>query len=165
MTSTSSQGDTSITLQFALDRDIDAAAQDVQSAISKTLRTLPQDMLPPSYQKVDPSAEPDPVLRACGPRRSRCPSSTSTPRTRWRSGSRSIDGVAQVQVFGSQKYAVRIQLDPQALAARSIGMDEVSTAVDNGNVNLPTGHPLGHRQGVLRSSRTASSTTPPSSAR
>ena len=137
MTSTSSQGTTSITLQFALARDIDAAAQDVQSAISKTLRTLPQGMLPPSYRKVDPSASRS-VLRhahldtlAVQARRVRREPLAQRLST--------IDGVAQVQVFGSQKYAVRIQLDPQALAARGIGMDEVSAAVDNGNVNVPTG--------------------------
>jgi HAE1 family hydrophobic/amphiphilic exporter-1 len=138
MTSTSSQGNTSVTLQFALSRDIDAAAQDVQSAISKTLRTLPQNMLPPSYQKVDPSASP---ILYYAMRSSTLPLSKLDEYAENTLAQRlsSVDGVAQVQVYGSQKYAVRIQLDPQALAARSIGMDEVSTAVDNGSVNLPTG--------------------------
>ncbi len=138
MTSTSSLGGTSITLQFALSRNIDAAAQDVQSAISKTLRTLPQNMLPPSYQKVDPSASSILYYALRTPTLSLSKLDEYAENTLAQRLS-SVDGVAQVQVFGSQKYAVRIQLDPQALAARGIGMDEVSTAVDNGNVNLPTG--------------------------
>jgi hydrophobic/amphiphilic exporter-1 (mainly G- bacteria), HAE1 family len=138
MTSTSSQGSSSITLQFALSRNIDDAAQDVQSAISKTLRTLPQDMLPPSYQKVDPSASPILyfALRTTTLSLSQLDQYAENTLAQRLS---SIDGVAQVQVFGSQKYAVRIMLDPQALAARGIGIDEVSLAVQNGNVNLPTG--------------------------
>ncbi|MEO7986227.1 MAG: efflux RND transporter permease subunit [Gemmatimonadales bacterium] len=138
MTSTSSQGTTSITLQFTLARDIDAAAQDVQSAISKTLRTLPQGMLPPSYRKVDPSAS---SILYFAMRTSTLSLSKLDEYAENTLAQRlsTIDGVAQVQVFGSQKYAVRIQLDPQALAARGIGMDEVSAAVDNGNVNVPTG--------------------------
>ncbi|MFL5495195.1 MAG: efflux RND transporter permease subunit, partial [Gemmatimonadales bacterium] len=138
MTSTSSQGTSSITLQFALSRNIDDAAQDVQSAISKTQRTLPQDMLPPSYQKVDPSASPILyfALRTTTLSLSQLDEYAENTLAQRLS---SIDGVAQVQVYGSQKYAVRIQLDPQALAARDIGIDEVSQAVQNGNVNLPTG--------------------------
>jgi HAE1 family hydrophobic/amphiphilic exporter-1 len=138
MTSTSSQGNTSITLQFALSRNIDDAAQDVQSAISKTQRTLPQDMLPPSYQKVDPSASPILyfALRTTTLSLSQLDQYAENTLAQRLS---TIDGVAQVQVYGSQKYAVRIQLDPQALAARGIGIDEVSQAVQNGNVNLPTG--------------------------
>jgi HAE1 family hydrophobic/amphiphilic exporter-1 len=138
MTSTSGQGSSDITLQFALSRDIDAAAQDVQSAISKTQRTLPQDMLPPSYRKVDPSASS--ILYYA----MRTSTLSLTKLDEYAENTlaqrlSSIDGVAQVLVFGSQKYAVRIQLDPQALASRGIGMDEVSSAVDKGNVNLPTG--------------------------
>jgi HAE1 family hydrophobic/amphiphilic exporter-1 len=138
MTSTSSQGSTSITLQFALSRNIDDAAQDVQSAISKTQRTLPQDMLPPIYQKVDPSASPILyfALRTTTLSLSQLDAYAENTLAQRLS---TIDGVAQVQVYGSQKYAVRIQLDPQALAARGIGIDEVSLAVQNGNVNLPTG--------------------------
>ena len=138
MTSTSSQGNTSITLQFTLDRNIDAAAQDVQAAISKTLGQLPQGILPPSYQKVDPSASPILYLAL---------SSSTLPLSRLDEYAETflaqnismVDGVAQVQVYGSQKYAVRIQLDPQAMAARKIGIDEVADAVQAGNVNLPTG--------------------------
>jgi len=138
MTSTSSQGNTSITLQFALDRDIDATAQDVQAAIAKTQRSLPRDVLPPSYQKVDPAASPILyyVLRTRTLPLSQLDEYAETVLAQRLS---TIDGVAQVQVGGSQKYAVRIQLDPQALAVRNIGIDEVATAVNNGNVNLPTG--------------------------
>ena len=138
MTSTSSQGSTQITLQFALSRNIDAAAQDVQAAISQAQRQLPQDMLPPSFRKVDPSASP---ILYYALRTSTLPLSRLDEYAETFLGQRlsTVDGVAQVQVYGSQKYAVRIQLDPQQLAARSIGIDEVATAVQKGNVNLPTG--------------------------
>ncbi|HET9294471.1 MAG TPA: efflux RND transporter permease subunit, partial [Gemmatimonadales bacterium] len=138
MTSSSSQGSTSITLQFALSRDIDATAQDVQAAIAKTQRQLPRDILPPSYQKVDPAASP---ILYYALRTKTLPLSQLDEYAQTVLAQRisTVDGVAQVQVYGSQKYAVRIQLDPQALAVRNIGIDEVATAVENGNVNLPTG--------------------------
>jgi HAE1 family hydrophobic/amphiphilic exporter-1 len=138
MSSTSSQGLTSITLQFTLDRNIDAAAQDVQSAIAKTLGQLPQGMIPPSYGKVDPSSSPILYLAL---------TSKTLPlaqldeygETYLAQRISMVSGVAQVQVYGSQKFAVRIQLDPQALAVRKIGIDEVVSAISTGNVNLPTG--------------------------
>jgi HAE1 family hydrophobic/amphiphilic exporter-1 len=138
MTSTSNQGSTSITLQFALSRNIDAAAQDVQAAISQAVRQLPQDMLPPSFRKVDPSSSPIVYFAL---RSSMMPLSKLDEYAETFLGQRlsTVDGVAQVQVYGSQTYAVRIQLDPQQLTARNIGIDEVAQAVDNGNVNLPTG--------------------------
>ena len=138
MTSSSSQGGTQVTLQFTLDRNIDAAAQDVQAAISQAQRQLPQDMLPPRFRKVDPSSSP---ILYYALRTSTLPLSQLDEYAETFLGQRlsTVDGVAQVQVYGSQKYAVRIQLDPQQLAARSIGIDEVATAVQNGNVNLPTG--------------------------
>jgi HAE1 family hydrophobic/amphiphilic exporter-1 len=138
MTSTSTQGSTSITLQFALSRDIDAAAQDVQAAISQAQRTLPQDMLPPSFRKVDPSSSPI-LYYALRTKTLPLPQLNEYAETDLAQRLSTVDGVAQVQVYGSQKYAVRIQLDPQQLAARNIGIDEVATAVQNGNVNLPTG--------------------------
>jgi hydrophobic/amphiphilic exporter-1 (mainly G- bacteria), HAE1 family len=138
MTSTSTQGSSSISLQFALSRNIDAAAQDVQAAISQAQRQLPRDVLPPSFRKVDPSSSPILyyALRT-----------TTLPLTQLNDYAETflaqrlstIDGVAQVQVYGSMKYAVRVQIDPQQLASRDIGIDEVSTAIENGNVNLPTG--------------------------
>ncbi|HEU4641987.1 MAG TPA: multidrug efflux RND transporter permease subunit [Gemmatimonadaceae bacterium] len=138
MSSTSSQGSTNITLQFTLDRNIDAAAQDVQAAISQTLRQLPQGIIPPSYRKVDPSAAPILYLALVS---ETMPLSQLDEYAETFLAQRisTVPGVAQVQVYGSQKYAVRVQLDPQALAARKIGIDEVANAIDNGNVNLPTG--------------------------
>jgi hydrophobic/amphiphilic exporter-1 (mainly G- bacteria), HAE1 family len=138
MTSTSSGGNTSITLQFALSRNIDAAAQDVQAAISQAVRQLPQEMLPPSFRKVDPSSSPI-LYYALRTTTLSLPQLDEYAETFLGQRLSTVDGVAQVQVFGSQKYAVRIQLDPQQLTARNIGIDEVATAVDNGNVNLPTG--------------------------
>ena len=138
MTSTSGQGSSQISLQFALSRDIDAAAQDVQAAISQAQRQLPQDMLPPSFRKVDPSSSPI-LYYALRTTTLPLPQLDEYAETFLAQRLSTIDGVAQVQVYGSQKYAVRIQLDPQQLAARNIGVDEVATAVQNGNVNLPTG--------------------------
>jgi hydrophobic/amphiphilic exporter-1 (mainly G- bacteria), HAE1 family len=138
ISSTSYQGTTSITLQFDLDRDVDAAAADVQAAITQTVRQLPQGIVPPSYQKVDPSAAPV-ILYALTS--SSLPLSTLDEFGETTIAQRlsTVSGVAQVLVFGSQKYAVRIQLDPQALAARQLGIDEVTRAVREGNVNMPTG--------------------------
>ncbi len=138
MTSTSSQGTTSISLQFALSRNIDAAAQDVQASISQAQRQLPQDVLPPSFRKVDPSSSPI-LYYALRTTTLPLPQLNDYAETFLAQRLSTVDGVAQVQVFGSMKYAVRIQLDPQQLSARSIGIDEVSQAVANGNVNLPTG--------------------------
>jgi HAE1 family hydrophobic/amphiphilic exporter-1 len=138
MTSTSTQGSTSISLQFALSRNIDAAAQDVQAAISQAQRQLPQDVLPPSFRKVDPSSQPI-LYYALRTTTLPLPQLDEYAETFLAQRLSTIDGVAQVQVFGSMKYAVRIQIDPQQLASRNIGIDEVSTAVENGNVNLPTG--------------------------
>ena len=138
MTSTSTQGSTSISLQFSLSRNIDAAAQDVQAAISQAQRQLPRDVLPPSFNKVDPSSSPI-LYYALRTTTLPLPQLNQYAETFLAQRLSTIDGVAQVQVFGSMKYAVRIQIDPQQLAARNIGIDEVSTAVQNGNVNLPTG--------------------------
>jgi HAE1 family hydrophobic/amphiphilic exporter-1 len=138
MTSSSSNGSTSITLQFNLSRNIDAAAQDVQAAISKTLRQLPLNMLPPSYQKVNPADQPILYMAMSS---ATLPLSTLDEYAETYLAQRisTVSGVAQVQVYGAQKYAVRVQVDPQALLARGIGIDEVATAVDAGNPNLPTG--------------------------
>ncbi|HYC32484.1 MAG TPA: efflux RND transporter permease subunit, partial [Gemmatimonadales bacterium] len=138
MTSTSSQGSSSISLQFALSRNIDAAAQDVQAGISQALRSLPQGIQPPSFRKVDPSSSPI-LYYALRTTTLPLPQLNEYAETFLAQRLATVDGVAQVQVYGSMKYAVRIQLDPQQLAARSIGIDEVANAVQNGNVNLPTG--------------------------
>jgi hydrophobic/amphiphilic exporter-1 (mainly G- bacteria), HAE1 family len=139
MTSTSIQGGTSIALQFNLTRNLDAAAQDVQAAIAATLSRLPQGMpSPPAYQKVNPADQPILYLSL---------SSKTLPLSQVDEYAETfiaerismISGVAQVQVYGSQKYAVRIQLDPKALASRGIGINEVAQSVSDANVNLPTG--------------------------
>jgi hydrophobic/amphiphilic exporter-1 (mainly G- bacteria), HAE1 family len=139
MTSVSSLGSTQITLQFTLDRSIDGAALDVQSAISAVQRRLPQDMpSPPSFRKVNPADDPVLLLAISSPT---LPLSEVAEYAETLLAQRisTVDGVAQVQVMGSQKYAVRVQLSPQALASRGIGLDEVKTALAAGNVNLPTG--------------------------
>jgi hydrophobic/amphiphilic exporter-1 (mainly G- bacteria), HAE1 family len=139
MTSVNAQGLSNITLQFNLARDIDAAAQDVQAAIAKSARQLPPDMpAPPSYQKVNPADQPVLFLALSS---STLPLSKVDEYAETLLAQRisTVTGVAQVGVNGSQKYAVRLQLDPGALAARQLGIDEVVTAVQNANVNLPTG--------------------------
>ena len=138
MTSSSTLGGTNITLQFALSRDIDAAAQDVQAAISKTLRQLPPGIQPPSYNKSNPADSPILYL-ALTSATLPLPSLDEYAETFLAQRLTTVSGVAQVQVFGSAKYAVRIQVDPKALAARGIGLDEVTAAVSAGNPNLPTG--------------------------
>jgi HAE1 family hydrophobic/amphiphilic exporter-1 len=138
MTSSSTLGGTNITLQFTLSRNIDAAAQDVQSAISKTLRQLPPGIQPPSYQKVNPADSPILYL-ALTSTTMPLPALDEYAETFLAQRLSTVSGVAQVQVYGSQKYAVRIQVDPKALATRGIGLDEVTSAVSAGNPNLPTG--------------------------
>ncbi len=146
MTSSSALGLTQITIQFTLSRSIDAAAQDVQAAITKTLPLLPPGMpTPPTYQKVNPADQPVLYLALSSPT---LPLYTVDEYAQTWLGQRisTISGVAQVQVFGSQKYAVRVQVDPRALAARGIGIDEVEQAINRGNVNLPTGTLYGQKQ-------------------
>jgi hydrophobic/amphiphilic exporter-1 (mainly G- bacteria), HAE1 family len=138
MTSTSTQGSTSITLQFTLDRDIDAAAQDVQAAIAKTLRSLPTGITPPSYQKVNPADQPILFLALTSEMLSLSQLDDYAESVIAQRLS-TVKGVAQVSVFGAQKYAVRIQLDPRALASRGIPIGDVTDAIDAANVNLPTG--------------------------
>jgi HAE1 family hydrophobic/amphiphilic exporter-1 len=139
MTSISGQGITRITIQFALDRDIDAAAQDVNSAIASAARQLPATMpAPPAFRKVNPA---DFAIYYLALTSSALPLSTVNEYAETYLAQRisTINGVAQVQVFGQQKYAVRVQIDPNALAARGVGINEVEQAVSQANVNLPTG--------------------------
>jgi hydrophobic/amphiphilic exporter-1 (mainly G- bacteria), HAE1 family len=138
MTSSSNLGSTSITLQFALDRDIDAAAQDVQAAITKTLRSLPTGITPPSYQKVNPADSPILFLVLTSKMLSLSQLDDYAENALAQRISM-VNGVAQVSVFGAQKYAVRIQLDPRALSSRGIAIGQVSDAIQSANVNLPTG--------------------------
>ncbi|HEX5476896.1 MAG TPA: efflux RND transporter permease subunit, partial [Burkholderiales bacterium] len=139
MYSDSGQGTTQITLQFALDRDIDAAAQDVNSAIAATARQLPAAMpAPPSFRKVNPG---DFGIFYLALTSDTLPPSTVDEYAETFLAQRisTISGVAQVQVFGQQKYAVRVQVDPSALASRGVGINEVQRAIAQANVNLPTG--------------------------
>lgn len=146
ITSTSGLGTTSITLTFALDRDVDAAAQDVQAAITRAQRRLPDEMTtPPSYRKVNPSDSPVVLLALSSPT---VPLSTldDYAQTILLPRISRLSGVAQVLVYGSQKYAVRIQMDPDALASRNIGVDELSAAIKAANSNSPLGVLNGPRQ-------------------
>jgi HAE1 family hydrophobic/amphiphilic exporter-1 len=139
MNSTSSLGSTQITLQFALNRNIDAAAQDVQAAISTALRKLPTNMpTPPSLRKVNPADQPVIYLALAS---SYLPLSSVDEYAEKMIAQRisMVNGVAQVSVYGAQKYAVRIQVDPKSLVGKNVGLDEVATAVQQGNVNMPTG--------------------------
>ncbi|HEY6239217.1 MAG TPA: efflux RND transporter permease subunit [Burkholderiales bacterium] len=139
MSSLSGQGVTRVTIVFALDRDIDAAAQDVNSAIASAARQLPPTMpAPPSFRKVNPADFPVYYLALTS---EALPLSTVNEYAETYLAQRisTINGVAQVLVFGQQKYAVRIQVDPNALAARGVGINEVEQAVSQANVNLPTG--------------------------
>ena len=139
MTSISGQGITQITVQFSLDRDIDAAAQDVNSAIAAAGRQLPATMpAPPSFRKVNPADFPVFYLALTS---DTLPLSAVNEYAETNLAQRisTISGVAQVLVYGQQKYAVRVQVDPSALAARGVGIDEVEQAIASANVNLPTG--------------------------
>ncbi len=146
MNSVNAHGFTQITLTFSLNRDIDAAAQDVQAAIAKAGRQLPPDLpSPPTFAKVNPADMPVLYIAL---------TSATLPLSKVHEYADTlmaqrismVNGVAQVQVFGAQKYAVRIQLDPKALAARGLGIDEVAAAIQKGNVNLPTGALSGPHQ-------------------
>jgi hydrophobic/amphiphilic exporter-1 (mainly G- bacteria), HAE1 family len=139
MTSTSSLGSTSITIQFELSRNIDAAAQDVQAAISQAQRDLPTDLpAPPSFRKVNPAEQPILMLAA---------HSESLPLNKVNEyaetliGQRlsTVSGVAQVDIFGAQKFAVRVKVDPRELAARGIGFDDVENAIREANSYEATG--------------------------
>ncbi len=139
MTSTSSLGNTSIVLQFDLNRSIDGAALDVQSQISTAMRRLPAELTtPPSFRKVNPADQPVIFLAISSDLArlsdvDRFANSTILPRMA------SLPGVAQVQVFGTQKYAVRVRADLEQLAARGLTLADLQTALANANSNRPLG--------------------------
>ena len=148
VSSTSTLGNTQITLQFDLSRNIDAAAQDVQTAISASARQLPPGMpSQPTLKKVNPADQPIVYLMV---------SSETLPLSKVNEYAdtslaqrlSTISGVAQVLVTGEQKYAVRVQVDPSALASRGIGIDDVATALQRGNTNLPVGTLYGIHQNL-----------------
>jgi HAE1 family hydrophobic/amphiphilic exporter-1 len=146
MSSTNSQGTTQINVQFTLARNIDAAAQDIQSAIAKTEAVLPANMPhPPSYQKANPAEQPILFLSLTS---DTLPAYTVDEYAETLLAERmsTVSGVSRVQVFGGQKFAVRVQLNPDELAARGVGFDEVMQAIQRSNVNLPTGRLYGEKQ-------------------
>src|SRR6516165_8614195 len=139
MVSQNTLGNTRITLQFNLRRSLDGAAQDVQNSISQASRLLPQNMpAPPAIRKVNPADQPVLQLALSS---STLPLSTvdEYAESLIAQSLSTVRGVAQVQVWGSAKYAVHIQLDPHELATRQIGIDEVNAALNDGNVNIPAG--------------------------
>ena len=139
MTSTNSLGQTSITIQFNLSRSLDGAALDVQSAITQAEAFLPPQMpTPPSFRKVNPADQPIIYLALSSPtlRLSDVDEAAETTMAQRMS---MVPGVAQVQVYGAQKYAVRVDLNPSAMASRQIGIDDVTNALNTGNTNVPTG--------------------------
>ncbi|HEY6214321.1 MAG TPA: efflux RND transporter permease subunit, partial [Vicinamibacterales bacterium] len=143
MTSSSSAGSSSVTLQFDLDRDIDSAAVDVETAISAVMPLLPAGMpSPPSFRKFNPADSPIMWLGLTSetlplPVLDDYAETLIAPRISM------VSGVSQVQVMGAQKYAVRVQVDPDKLHDAGIGINEVGTALRNWNVNLPTGQLFG----------------------
>ena len=146
MTSVSAQGLSQITIQFSLDRDIDSAAQDVQAAITKASRQLPPEMpTPPTYNKVNPADSPILFLAL---------SSATLPLSQVDDYAENllaqrismVNGVAQVGLFGPQQFAVRVQVDPNKLAAYNLGIDQVEQAVAAANVNQPLGTLYGTHQ-------------------
>src|SRR3989449_4719542 len=141
-------GASQITLQFNLKRNLDAAAQDVQTAITQAAAQLPQNMpSPPSFSKVNPADQPILYL-ALGSKTQPLSQVDEFAETFMAQRISMVGGVAQVVVYGSQKYAVRVQLDPRELASRQIGIDEVQAAVQSANVNLPTGTLWGNNKAV-----------------
>jgi HAE1 family hydrophobic/amphiphilic exporter-1 len=149
ISSTSTLGQTSLTLEFDEGRNVDAAAVDVQAALLRAQRSLPQDMTEtPAYRKVNPADAPVLLISMTSP--SLAPSDLQDFAEHLISPTLSIiDGVAQVNVYGSKRYAVRVRVHPEALALRNIGLDELSVALHAANVNTPVGTLDGPRQTLM----------------
>ena len=148
MSSQNTQGSTTVTVQFTLSRNIDSAAQDVQAAIAKAEGLLPSNMPhPPSYQKTNPADQPVLYLSLTS---DTLPLYTLDEYAETLLAQRisMASGVSSVQVYGAQKYAVRVQLNPDEMAARGVGFDDVMQAIQRGNVNLPTGKLYGEKQAL-----------------
>jgi HAE1 family hydrophobic/amphiphilic exporter-1 len=144
MSSSSTLGSTSITLQFDLSRNIDAAAQDVQAAIARAQGFLPTDMpTPPSYAKVNPAQQPILYIALASKTMALSQLDQYAEQTMARRISM-VSGVSQVQVFGAQKYAVRVQADPSKLAAYQVDLEQVRNALASGSINLPAGSLYGY---------------------
>ncbi|HLK65415.1 MAG TPA: efflux RND transporter permease subunit [Bryobacteraceae bacterium] len=145
MISTSSQGSSNVTLQFDLSRDIDGATVDVETAIAEAMPLLPPGMpSPPSFHKANPGDQPIISIFLTSPTM-RLSDLDEYAETMVAQRISMVDGVAQVRVFGSAKYAVRIQVDPNILASRQIGLNEIDSAIKNWNVNIPTGTLYGNK--------------------
>jgi len=154
MSSVNTAGRSRVTLQFSLDRDIDAAAQDVQTAISQALRRLPQGMDPPTLRKVNPADSPI-ITLALTAKTLPLPALDDFADTNIAQRFSMVSGVAQVQIYGSQRYAVRVLLNPDAMAKRGLGLDRVVSAIQDANSNLPSGVLQGTaRDFTVRSSAT-----------
>ena len=139
MSSVNTTGTTTITITFSLNRSIDAAAQDVSSAISAAARRLPTNMpAPPSYTKTNPAEQPI-MYYVIMSKTMRMSDVQDYVETSLLPAVSTIEGVSQAQIFGSQKYAVRLRMDPDRMAARGVGINEVYDALTTGNVNLPGG--------------------------
>ena len=153
MSSSNSQGSTKVTVQFELERNIDAAAQDIQAAIAKAQGLLPPEMPhPPSYEKVNPAEQPVMYLSLAS---ETLPAYTVDEYAETVMAQRisMASGVSQVEVFGAQKYAVRVQLNPDTMNALNIGVDDVERAIQASNVNMATGKLFGAKQAfTLRAS-------------
>jgi HAE1 family hydrophobic/amphiphilic exporter-1 len=152
MTSVSGQGSTSITLQFDLDHNIDEAALDVQAGISSALRRLPEEISsPPSFRKVNPSDQPILFLALTGSNLS-LSKITEFAETVVQQRISQIAGVAQVQIFGAQKFAIRILARPDAVIARGISFENIRETVSAANSNQATGVLRGETQRLTISS-------------
>lgn len=149
MSSTSRLGSTSITLEFAPNRDIESAAVDVQAALYRANRSLPSEMKsPPSYRKVNPSDAPILMLSINSPSMSLSQLNDYSDNLIAPALS-TIEGVAQVQIYGQKKYAVRINVDPDKLASRNIALPELASALKTANANTPVGQLEGERQTLM----------------
>jgi HAE1 family hydrophobic/amphiphilic exporter-1 len=139
MISTSRQGSTNVTLQFDLNRDIDGATVDVETAIAEAMPLLPPGMpTPPSFRKTNPGDQPIIQLMLSSPAM-RLSDLDNYAEAILAPKISMVSGVAQVQVFGAGRYAVRVQVDPNRLAGHKLGLDEIQAAIQNWNVNIPTG--------------------------
>jgi HAE1 family hydrophobic/amphiphilic exporter-1 len=149
ISSTNTQGSTQITIQFALERNIDVAAQDVQSMIARAQRQLPPDMpTPPSLNKQNP-ADQSIVFLTLASKTLPLSQLNEYAETVMAQRLSTIPGVAQVNIQGSQKFAVRIDIDPRELASRQIGIDQVAQAVQQANSNRATGTLNGPQQAYV----------------
>ena len=148
ISSSNTQGNTSITLEFTPDRDIDAAAVDVQAALLRAQRSLPVEMTSlPAYRKINPADAPVLLLALTSPSLS-LPELNDYAENLISPSLSTINGVAQVQLYGQRRYAVRIKVRPDQLAARNMSLDELAVAMRASNANTPVGVLDGPRQSM-----------------